>query len=202
MTNQQYTSSVRNLPALLQNVSVLVYDPDPPIAGIVRHVLMQLGFGNINVTHDRDEALEYFLDNTVDFIITDYDPAPIRDDLDLVTFIRTSPDSTNRTVPIIMLSGQTEEQHVVWARDAGITEFAAKPFTAKTLSERIVRIIENPRSFIITKRYVGPDRRHKNQPSPARLRRKQDKNSGAASAQAATAGKSKEKNIFSWLLGR
>lgn len=203
------TSTVRNLAALLQNVTVLVYDPDPPIAGIVRQVLTRLGFLNICITHDRDEALDYFMDNPVDFLITDFDRQPIENDMDLVTFIRTSPDSPNRTIPIIMLSGLTGEQDVLWARDAGITEFAAKPFTAKTLSERIIRIIENPRSFIITKRYVGPDRRFKANGAQSRQRRKQDKLAArkehhqSLQQQAAAAAQNKDnKGIFGWLLGR
>lgn len=169
-------TSVRNLSSLLHKVTVLVYDPDPPIAGIVRHVLSQLGFGRILVTSDREEALDFFLENPIDFIITDHDTNPVRDGLPLITFIRTSPDSVQRTVPIIMLSGHTAEDEIIQARDAGITEFAAKPFTAKSLTDRIIRVIENPRSFIITKRYSGPDRRHREgEEEQAAQRRKSDK---------------------------
>jgi two-component system, chemotaxis family, chemotaxis protein CheY len=166
-------TSVRNLSTLLQKVTVLVYDPDPPIAGIVRQVLTRLGFGKILMAHSSEEALDLFLENHVDFIITDHDIAPVRDGLTFISFIRTSPHSVQTSVPIIMLSGHTEEKDILRARDAGITEFAAKPFTAKSLTDRIVRVIENPRSFIITKRYIGPDRRHKDISSPA-LRRKED----------------------------
>lgn len=166
-------TSVRNLSSLLQKVTVLVYDPDPPIAGIIRQVLNRLGFGKILMASSSEEALDLFLENPIDFIITDYDPAPVRDSLNLISFIRTSPDSVQTTVPIIMLSGHTEEQDILRARDAGITEFTAKPFTAKSLTDRIIRVIENPRSFIITKRYTGPDRRHK-EAGGAGQRRKAD----------------------------
>src|SRR5690606_3649140 len=87
--------------------------------------------------------------------------------LNFIQFIRTSPDSPNRYVPIVMLTGHTDREEVEAARDMGITEFASKPFTAKPLTDRIMRIIENPRSFIITNRYTGPDRRRRDLPPPA-----------------------------------
>lgn len=195
-------TSVRNLASLLQHVSVLVYDPDPPIAGIVRQVLVRLGFGKIFVAHSTEEALNYYLENHVDFIITDYSNEPVRDGLPLVKFIRCSPDSRQTTVPIIMLSGHTEEKEILDARDSGITEFAAKPFTAKTLSDRIVRIIENPRSFIITKRYVGPDRRHKDvAPPTGALRRRQDVAAFTTNSPSPAPDDNKKKGFFKKFLG-
>src|SRR6185436_8595600 len=62
-------------------------------------------------------------------------------------------------VPIIMLTGHSEKKRVTAARDAGITEFLAKPISAKGLYERIVNVVASPRPFIKTKTYFGPDRR-------------------------------------------
>lgn len=214
-------TSVRNLSSHLQKVSVLVYDPDPPIAGIIRQVLIRLGFGKVYMADSPEHALDLFLENPIDFIITEKDNEPIRDGLSLISFIRTSPDSAYRTIPIIMLSGFTEESEILEARDNGITEFAAKPFTAKSLSERIIRIIENPRSFIITKRFTGPDRRHREEDETAegQARRRSDNESAAAAASEALSDtpspigapvysgggkvvKQKEKNIFKRLTGK
>ena len=58
-----------------------------------------------------------------------------------------------------MLTGHTEKARVTAARDAGITEFLAKPISAKALYQRIVNVVANPRPFIKTKTYFGPDRR-------------------------------------------
>jgi DNA-binding response OmpR family regulator len=58
-----------------------------------------------------------------------------------------------------MLTGHSEKKRVVAARDAGITEFMAKPISAKSLYQRIVNVVANPRPFIKTKTYFGPDRR-------------------------------------------
>jgi DNA-binding response OmpR family regulator len=62
-------------------------------------------------------------------------------------------------VAIIMLTGHSEKKRVVAARDAGVTEFLAKPISAKALYQRIVNIVVNPRPFIKTRSYFGPDRR-------------------------------------------
>ena len=58
-----------------------------------------------------------------------------------------------------MLTGHSEKKHVMAARDAGVTEFLAKPLSAKALYERILNIVMNPRPFVRTKTYFGPDRR-------------------------------------------
>lgn len=175
MVDYNSKTSVKNLPALLQKVTVLVVDPDPPIANIIKHVLGSLGFGNIIIEHDSKAAIEIFTENTIDFIITDFDTDPVEDGQNFIEFIRNSPESPNPYVPIILLTGHTERQDIEAARDQGVTEIAAKPFTAKTLCDRIIRVVENPRSFIITKRYSGPDRRRKDEKPPTgKPRRKSD----------------------------
>jgi DNA-binding response OmpR family regulator len=58
-----------------------------------------------------------------------------------------------------MLTGHSEKRRVMIARDAGVTEFLAKPISAKGLYQRILNVVANPRPFIKTKNYFGPDRR-------------------------------------------
>jgi CheY-like chemotaxis protein len=65
-----------------------------------------------------------------------------------------------------MLTAQADKESVSVARDAGITEFVAKPFSAKTLSTRIIQIIDNPRVFVESKDFVGPCRRRRGEPPP------------------------------------
>jgi DNA-binding response OmpR family regulator len=65
----------------------------------------------------------------------------------------------NPYAPIIMLTGHSEKKRVVAARDAGVTEFLAKPISAKSLYQRVMNVVANPRPFIKTKNYFGPDRR-------------------------------------------
>lgn len=147
--------------ACLANIKVLIADDDRRIALIVRQVLESLGFKEIQTARDGEAALGILAGGSVDMLITDWQMTPM-DGISLVKFLRTSEDSPNRFIPIIMLTGNAEREHVEMARDVGVTEFVVKPFSAKTLCDRIVLLIDNPRSFIMSKKFVGPDRRRRN----------------------------------------
>jgi two-component system chemotaxis response regulator CheY len=90
---------------------------------------------------------------------------PIFDGLELTQMIRQPDANSNPYVPIIMMTGHSEKKRVTSARDAGVTEFLAKPISAKALYQRILNIVANPRPFIKTKTYSGPDRRRSNSAS-------------------------------------
>ena len=62
-----------------------------------------------------------------------------------------------------MITGHTEKHRVEAARDAGVTEFLAKPITAANLFARIAEIVERPRAFVRSDSYFGPDRRRHQQ---------------------------------------
>ena len=76
-------------------------------------------------------------------------------------YIRNSPDSPNRQLPIIMLTASSEQDFVLAARDRGVTEFLAKPFTVQKFYDRLVAVIARPRSFVDAESYFGPDRRRR-----------------------------------------
>ncbi len=84
------------------------------------------------------------------------------DGVDFVRLVRTANDTPNPYVPIIMLTGFTEMRRVTEARDAGINEFLAKPVSAKAIYQRLATIIDNPRPFVRSKTFFGPDRRRQN----------------------------------------
>jgi CheY-like chemotaxis protein len=123
--------------------------------------------GISNVIHARTsaEAVRLIRGQHVNMLITEWDmKGP--SGLDLVRFLRRSDESPNRALPIIMLTGRGEIADVQMARDIGITEFVVKPFSAQTLFVRLEQIIDNPRSFVVSKGYVGPERRRKGLPPP------------------------------------
>ncbi len=99
-----------------------------------------------------------------DIVITDW-AMPIFDGLELTQMIRQPGANANPYVPIIMLTGHSEKKRVMAARDAGVTEFLAKPISAKALYQRIINVVANPRPFIKTKTYFGPDRRRNVNPN-------------------------------------
>ena len=109
-------------------------------------------------------GLEAFTHYSPDIVITDWS-MPIFDGLELTQMIRQPGANANPYVPIIMLTGHSEKKRVVQARDAGVTEFLAKPISAKALYQRVLNIVANPRPFIKTKSYFGPDRRRSASPA-------------------------------------
>ena len=150
----------KNVASCLARIKVLIADDDRRISMIIRQVLESLGFKDISVARDGENALNILSGDRVDMLITDWQMAPM-DGISLVRHLRTSEDSPNRFMPIIMMTGNAEREHVELARDIGVTEFVVKPFSAKTLCDRIVLLIDNPRSFIMSKRFIGPDRRRR-----------------------------------------
>jgi two-component system, chemotaxis family, chemotaxis protein CheY len=139
----------------------LVIDDNAHMRRILRTLLHGFGAREVYEAEDGATGLEAFNHFIPDIIITDW-AMPIFDGLELAQMIRQPGANANPYVAIIMLTGHSEKKRVTAARDAGITEFLAKPISAKGLYERIVNIVVNPRPFIRTKTYFGPDRRRNN----------------------------------------
>src|SRR6202453_4437785 len=133
-------------------------DDNAHMRRIVRTPLHGFGPREVYEAEDGAAGLEAFTHYMPDIVLTDW-VMPIFDGLELAQMIRQPGANSNPYVPIIMLSGHSEKKRVVSARDAGITEFLAKPISAKALYERILNVVANPRPFIRSKTYFGPDRR-------------------------------------------
>jgi DNA-binding response OmpR family regulator len=73
-----------------------------------------------------------------------------------------------------MVTGHTERARIEAARDAGVTEFLAKPITVQSLLDRLIKIVERPRPFVRSEAYFGPDRRRRRSESGAAPRRRRD----------------------------
>ncbi len=151
--------------AHLGKLRVLVADRNRRTALLVKRILVSLGFRDLDITTSGEEALEYLAKQPYDMIITEWEMDPI-DGVTMVKAIRTAQADARirRDIPILMLTARADVESVIDARDAGITEFVAKPFSAKTISHRIIQIIDHPRAFIDSPRYVGPDRRRRGVP--------------------------------------
>lgn len=125
---------------------------------LVRSLLQGLGVRHVLEAEDGASALEVFQQQPVDIIITDW-VMPVFDGLELTAAVRNPKTSDSPYTPIIMLSAYTERSRVIQARDAGVTEFLSKPISAKQLYLRLENCIVNPRPFIRTRNFFGPDRR-------------------------------------------
>ena len=142
----------------------LICDDNPHMRRILRTLLHSFGAREAYEAEDGATALEMYSHYVPDIVITDWS-MPIFDGLELAQMIRQPGANSNPYVPIIMLTGHSEKRRVMSARDAGITEFMAKPISAKSLYQRILNVVCNPRPFIKTKSYFGPDRRRNVNPN-------------------------------------
>jgi CheY-like chemotaxis protein len=144
----------------LDKLRVLIVDDNAHIRELLRTILQTVGAGMIDVAGDAATAFDSYCRREYDVVFTDSGMAPVSG-LEFVDMIRTSPKSPNPYVPIIMLSALSDEEGIKAARDHGVTEFLAKPFTAEIVLKRLEAVIENPRPFVRTQTFFGPDRRRK-----------------------------------------
>src|SRR5580704_13923651 len=144
----------------------LVIDDNAHMRRILRTLLHGFGTREVYEAEDGAAGLEAFTHYSPDIVITDW-AMPIFDGLELTQMIRQPGANSNPYVPIIMLTGHSEKKRVVAARDAGVTEVLAKPISAKALYQRVLNIVANPRPFIRTQNYFGPDRRRNVNPNYA-----------------------------------
>lgn len=142
----------------------LVCDDNQHMRRILRTLLHSFGTREVYEAEDGASALEMYNHYIPDIVITDW-LMPIFDGLELTQMIRQPSAKVNPYVPIIMLTGHSDKRRVTVARDAGVTEFLAKPISAKTLHHRIMSVVVSPRPFIKTKNYFGPDRRRNTAPN-------------------------------------
>lgn len=156
-----------------EKLTILVAEDNKPMRSLIRDVLEALGVDFIVEAVDGTAAMKQLGTHAVDIVILDWNMEPM-DGLELTRQIRTSPESPDQFVPIIMLSGHTERARVLQARDAGVTEFMAKPVSVKALCARINAIIDAPRPFIRASGYFGPDRRRRVLPFNGPERRSDD----------------------------
>ena len=154
-------------------VKVLVVESSVPMFQLVKGVLNLLTVPEKNVyaSYTVEEAFLNFKQLNHDIILVDWLQNPDRGIL-LTKMIRRDKTSINQFVPIIMTAGSGHLARVVKARDAGVSEYLVKPFSAKSLADRIVRVIEKQREFVVSEEYVGPDRRVKQLPFEGEDRRK------------------------------
>jgi len=141
-----------------EKLRVLVVEDTIPMRKLIDAVLGVIGIKKVIQAGDGAQAYEKFKNTPIDLIITDWLMDPV-DGIEFTKKIRMSEDSPNRFVPIIMITGYSAMKRVESARDAGVTEFLIKPFTAHDIGKRIAYTINKPRDFVECESFFGPDRR-------------------------------------------
>lgn len=135
----------------------LIVDDAQATRRIARNMLQGFGARRIDEAADGAEGLDLLERRGAGIVILDW-VMPILDGIEFMRLVR-KPANRNAYVPVIMISRHNERAKVMQARDAGITEYLIKPFSAKGLYDRVANILLNPRPFISTKTFFGPDRR-------------------------------------------
>jgi two-component system chemotaxis response regulator CheY len=144
-------------------LKILLVDDNHHMRVLLTEILRAIGVRHVFEATDGAEALQLMRAHPIDIIMSDLAMQPL-DGIDFVRLLRNSPDSPNPMAPVIMITGHSTVKRVAEARDVGVNEFLSKPVTAKGVLERIGRVVENPRPFVRTGDYFGPDRRRRADP--------------------------------------
>lgn len=145
------------------NLSVLVVEDTDPMRKLIVSVLETLGVGRVFQAPSGEAGYEAFRKNGPDIVIADWHMLPMNG-IELTRQIRTGAQSSGRMAPVILVTGYSALSRVAEARDAGVTEFLVKPFSANDLAKRLAYVINKPRDFVDCNDYFGPDRRRRDNP--------------------------------------
>jgi len=157
-----------------EHLKALIVEDNAHMRTLLRSLLNALGIGEICEAVDGGQAFTDLHRVKPDLVLTDLSMKPV-DGIVFTQQIRNSPESPNPYLPVVMITGHTERERVLAARDAGVTEFLAKPITAQNLFLRIAEIVDRPRPFVRCAGYFGPDRRrHDDAFHPGPWRRQTD----------------------------
>ena len=121
------------------NTKFLVVDDFSTMRRILRNLLKELGYLNVDEAEDGNSALLKLRREPFDFIITDWNMAGM-DGLQLLKEVRT--DETLRHLPVLMVTAEAKRENIVAAAQAGASGYIVKPFTAATLDEKMGKIFE------------------------------------------------------------
>jgi len=145
----------------LSNLSFLVVDDNAFMRKLLKSMLAAVKVGDIQDASDGVGAFKMMKDGYApDVILTDA-KMPVMSGLELTRWVRTTDEVARNDIPIILVTAFTESKVVIAARDAGVDEFLAKPVAAEDLLQRVERVLTNPRPYVQSSVYKGPERRRK-----------------------------------------
>ena len=119
-------------------MNILIVDDYKTMLRIVRNLLNQLGFSNIEEATDGQMALSKLQEKNFDLVISDWNMEPMSG-LDLLKAVRA--DEKYKTIPFIMVTAESKTDNVVVAKQAGVSNYIVKPFNADTLKQKLISVI-------------------------------------------------------------
>ena len=125
---------------LQANSKILIVDDFPTMRKIVRGVLKQIGYTNIDEAEDGALAYAKVETGDYDFIISDWN-MPNMTGLEFLKAVRANPKSKH--IPFLMVTAEADKENIVEAVKSGVSNYVVKPFNAGTLKEKIDKIFAN-----------------------------------------------------------
>ena len=117
----------------------LVVDDFSTMRRIVRNLLKELGYANVDEAEDGAMALSKLRNESFDFVISDWN-IPVMDGLDMLKTMRA--DAALAKLPVLMVTAEAKKENIIAAAQAGANGYVVKPFTAATLDEKLAKIFE------------------------------------------------------------
>jgi len=122
-----------------KNMRFLVVDDFNTMRRIVRNLLKELGFNNVEEAEDGVDALNKLRAGGFAFVVSDWN-MPNMDGLQLLQTIRA--DAALSKLPVLMVTAEAKKENIIAAAQAGASGYVVKPFTAATLEEKLGKIFE------------------------------------------------------------
>lgn len=121
------------------HMKILVVDDMVTMRRIVKNILKQLGFANVEEAENGQEAMQKLRADSYGFVVSDWN-MPIMTGIDMLREIRG--DEKLKTTPVLMVTAEAQQSNLVEAVQAGVSNYIVKPFTAETLQEKIAKIFK------------------------------------------------------------
>lgn len=122
-----------------KNMKIIVVDDFSTMRRIIKNLLKDLGFTNVQEADDGNTALPMLQQGDFDFVVTDWN-MPGMQGIDLLRAIRA--DDNLKHLPVLMVTAEAKKEQIVAAAQAGVNGYVVKPFTAATLKEKLDKIFE------------------------------------------------------------
>ncbi len=124
--------------AIDKSMNVLIVDDYKTMLRIIRNLLKQIDFHNVEEASDGAEALSKLRTGNFGLVISDWNMQPMTG-LELLQEVRQ--DTKLKTTPFIMITAESKTENVVAAKQAGVSNYIVKPFNAETLKEKIEKVL-------------------------------------------------------------
>ncbi|WP_461482305.1 chemotaxis response regulator CheY [Porticoccus sp.] len=122
-----------------KGIKFLVVDDFPTMRRIVRTLLKELGYANVDEAEDGADALAKLRGDAYEFVVSDWN-MPNLDGLEMLKQIRA--DDALKHLPVLMVTAEAKKENIIAAAQAGANGYVVKPFTAATLEEKLAKIFE------------------------------------------------------------